>query len=375
MSDDESLFDFNIRKLVEFVSRTNQSAPDVKFGENDLVATDPDGFRILPGVNNYFNQQPGGVFAVATAPTGERIILQGGSNDLASGHYTLQYVDKTDKSHKFEGVRAKTKDNADFVLEVMLTYKVVNPIRVLETQNPLGALFESVEAAIKSYIRSHTHEELISSAENDQRMTDADLGVYITNQLQHTPLSKAFLFIKCIITERKGDPEMMRIRKTRQMQEMQNKADREALLLKRQIDQERKSLDQLMAEWDRLIRKIKVDGELDAELVLFEIKRMGVELDAMKKLPGYQHEENLKRYDAQVKAIEAIMQGFSRSANDPQVLHDLMSSLDRMPRTQSNQPIGHDKPKSNPQIVDSGTTDDPIINLMNPKKARKRNEG
>jgi hypothetical protein len=370
MADDESLFDFNMRSLVENAGKLGQT-PNVEFGEEDLVANHPEGFRILPLVNGYYNLQPGGTFSVATTPQGKHILLEGGYNALDSGHYALQYVDKRDKSFTLEGLKAKTKDNADVFLSITITYRVINPVRIVETVNPLDKLKLAAREAAASYIRGLMHREFINSPDINAEKSDEDLAKFINSEIKKDSNTSAFAIVRCAVLERKGDPELVRIYKTLQMQEMQNRADMEALELKKKLSEQQKLYEKEMARMDNETREIKTRGDVAVRRAMSEIDRINVEIEKLKLLPGYQHEENLKRYEAQVKTIEAIMQGFSRSANDPDVLQKLIDSLDKMPRIQAERP-GEEPPRENPQVIENEITDDPMINLANTKRNKKR---
>ena len=108
----------------------NRLAPRYSFADNEIVTA---GFtmKVSPLWNAiYLNLHPTH-YAVAIGPDGRIMNLRGGYNPLSPGRYILHYVDKQNRVTVIPRIAETTFDGSQVSLELVITYRVIDPIRAL----------------------------------------------------------------------------------------------------------------------------------------------------------------------------------------------------------------------------------------------------
>ena len=104
---------------------------------------------------------------------------------------------------------------------VSINYKVSDPAQVVKVSTPLQTLFSVCEAAIKNFIITHQHDELIGEPGNTQFIADYKIIDSIHAQIANNQACRAFWVMNIIIKERFGNPEISKLRRDRNIQKNQ----------------------------------------------------------------------------------------------------------------------------------------------------------
>jgi hypothetical protein len=335
----------------------------IPFTETSIL-TQPITFRV--GRTGHFLQLPSNAAAIITSSTGQKqVFTNGGYYKLQEGAYTIQYVDLSERFITLPRIAISTRDGPEVSLTVSITYKINDPSLIIPVSSPLQTLFTVCDGAIKNYIATHSHDELIGEKGNENYISDHYIIQHIREQIAFSQACRAFWLMDVVIAERHGNPEINRLKHDRLVQANQNLTEEESIVQQQEIAKQRKKLEQTKAEQERDILEIKAQSDAIQSEILERKNRLQIELEFLRKLPDMQHEQAIRKIDALEKALEAITQahiasGFSSGVNEGKLIESFSKSLAEV---QSIVPqIPNERSKS---VNELGST---IINLIAPKK-------
>ena len=329
------------------------------FQENEIVSTPyPRKVSSLWGAT-YLNLYPTH-FAVAIGPTGSITNLRGGYNRLPPGNYTIYYVDKQNRVIHLPRTEEKTYDGARAALELVITYRVVDPILALEIQQPVDTLLDFIRSDLKEFIRSHKYDEIIGDLKGNKIENEKIVQYIREHHIARAPVCKLFYIVDVAIKERLGDPKVIELREKLQINQRQ---------FDTQSEQQRQNqeLERRVTEQDASIRRMKLESEANLQDFTRKIEMQKIELDRARADFQYRQEKWMR-------AMDAINQALSSPAHsrDPQVLQgiqQLLGSMGVSPAAgseaetgQENRPVPEPAQMPNPEEMDSLTNN--LLSLL-----------
>jgi regulator of protease activity HflC (stomatin/prohibitin superfamily) len=342
----------------------NRPTPRYSFPDNEIVL--PGGVvRVSTWWNAiYLNLHPTH-YAVVIAPDGQTLNLRGGFNELPGGRYVLHYVDKQNRVARIPRVSETTLDGAQVSLELVITYRVAEPIKALEVQNPVNTLIVFIQSDLKEFIRSHKYDDIVGGA--DGRSVDSNLVArYIKEQhIGRHQMSKLFYLAEVVVEGKAGDPKLTEIRENFQAEQRQNVA-------KAELTEQNQNLARKVAAQEAEIQRIKAESEATQREIQQRMLRMGMELENARAALGYRQDTMHRAMDAIRQALSA--QGYPRDPREIEVAKELLKLLGDIPgsgpdastRTADDAGSGSGK-TPNSEKIDSLT--DTLLNLLNRKRS------
>ena len=295
-----------------------QSATRYPF-PNDQV-TSPGMPRRISGLWNaiYLNLHPT-QYAVAIAPDGRVIHLRGGYNfPLPEGRYILHFVDKQNRTLELSRVSETARDGSQVSLALVITYKVVDPIKALDVQQPVETLRVFISSDLKEFIRSHPYDEIVGGR-HGRGIDSAQISDFIKDQhAGRHQMSKLFFIADIAVQEQIGDPSLLEIRDNFQREQRQNVAASELLKQKQELETQ-------VASQAAEIQQIKAQANAREQEIQQKMKLQSMEVERARAELNYQ-QEIMRR------AMDAIGQAFSASAYpmDPrevEIIRDIIGEL------------------------------------------------
>lgn len=295
--------------------------PQITFAPNEICS--PRQNRKVSSFTNalYINLSPK-LYAVAVSPDGKPFNLKGGLNyPLESGRYSVHYVSREQRQAVIPKVSETTADGAQVSLELIINYKVADPVKALEVEQPVESLIAFIKADLQEYIRSHAYDEILG----DSAMLQIDnnlISRYIKEKhnTRHQ-LSKLFFIADIAVEERTGDPKLMEIRGNYQLEQRQNIATRE-------LTKQKQELEKKLAVQEADIKRIRAEADAKQQDIMRKMELQNMQLERARADLQF-------RQDRMQRALEAVTRAFSSSyPKDPreveiinQLLHELGSSV------------------------------------------------
>lgn len=308
------------RFWLEFTGR-RQTAQRYPFQPNEIVTAGTE-FKVSLLKNGvYINLHPTH-YAVAVGPDGRIIHLRGGYNRLPLGRYLLHFVDRQNRVNRIPLTAETTFDGSQVSLELVVTYRVIDPVRALESQNAVETLLVFIKSDLKEFIRSHRYDEIVGDL-NGQKIENERIASYIKQQhASRHQMSRLFFLEEVVIEEKLGDPKVTEIREGFQIQHRQKLVESE--LLKQKQDLERKVTDQ-----EALIKQLKAESEANEQRIRQSIEIQKIELETART-------ELYNRQAKWAKAMEAISQALSSpmyplDAHAFGIIRDLLTAMGAAP--------------------------------------------
>ncbi len=315
-------------------------APRYSFPSNQIVSPEIEMY-ISPLWQAIYLNLHATHYAVAVGPDGRVIHLQGGYNfPLPDGHYTLHLIDKQDRMFEMPRISETTRDGAQISLDLIITYRVIDPIRALNVQQPVDMLLAFITADLKEFIRSHDYDDIIG--DNKEHTIENELvSHHIKNQ--HTSrhqISKLFWIENIVVKEKIGDPKLTEIRGDFQVRQRQFVANSE-------LTKQNQELEKKVASQDAEIKQIKAKSEADQQEIMqkmkMEFERAKAEMQAELQ---YRQETMTKAMNTIGQALSAA--GFPLDARAMELIRDIIGEF----RGQTNPEVTSDvsqKKISSPQ--------------------------
>lgn len=305
-------------------------------------------------------------YAVSISPVGRMQNMRGGINyPLSPGRYIIHYIDKRNRKEGLPKITETTQDGAKITLAVIITYRVTDPIKALETEKPVETLYSFIQSDLKDYIRSHQYDELVGNGINP--IIDSNqVALYIKQQhSSRHQISKVFAIIDIAFQEKEGDPKIVELRKNFQVQQREKLA--ETALFKQKQELEIK-----VAEQESDIKRIKAEAEVRENNILQKMKMQEIDLQKARN-------ELQLRQDKWVGALEVFERMLStpypRDQREIDLIRELLNELRVMASAGAESELEKQKPIS----AEMGTkkVDDKIdsltktlLNLLDRKKPK-----
>lgn len=303
--------------------------------------------------------------AVATSSDGKILNLKGGFNyPLVPGRYIVHYVDKQNRVSKLPRVTGITTDGSQVSLELVITYRVSDPVRALEVQQPVENLFLLIQSDLKEFIRSHSYAEIFEGS-GGHKVDVTLLARYIREQHRSRHLSKLFFLADVVIGERIGDPKLTEIQENFQVQQRQKAAESELL-------KQKKELERKVASQDAEIERIKAESEVSQQSILQKMKLQSMELERARAEMHYKQEKWMRGMDAIAQAFSAPT--YPRDPREVEMIKELLGALGGasslnpdMAAGQENPPVSGSVRPSNSDRIDALT--DTLLSWLDRKRS------
>jgi len=304
------------KPLLEWQGR-GKPAPRYIFQENEIVSP---GYprNVSPLWQATYIRLHPTHYAVAIGPTGRLINLTGGYNLLPTGRYIIHYVDKQSRVNLIPKTSEITADGFQIAMELAINYRVIDPIKALEVQNPIDMLLRLLQANLKEFIRSHKYDEIMGDA-NGQKIDNEQVVIYIREQhIGSSPLARLFYIVDVVVKEKVGDPKVIELREKYQISQRQ--LDNQKALQTMNQELEKKVVDQ-----DALIKKIKAESAVTQQNIVQKMEMQKIALE--KARADFQYRQENWRV-----AVDAIVQTLSNQTYPPdsaeyEVIKELLMEL------------------------------------------------
>lgn len=345
-----------VRWIIEFRGRRQQWQPP-QFPDNEIVAG-PFPFNVSIVGAGYVPTFPN-LKAVVISASGEPQSFPGGYIELPSGKYKIYYVDCRERYAILPEVKGNTLDGATVALTCGITYKVNDALLIQGVRNPLDALYKGCEAALRCVIRTHNHDEIIGEPGDPHVLPNNKISEDVQLQVTTSQACRAFDLLNVNTINRQGDARLLSIREEIAVQERVGRKELEQTKIKTKIADERRDL---FVKQGALVEQQAIN-EKNRREILYVAEKLTVELEQMRKLPQYKHEEALKAIEARSEALKSLIQaqampGFPRNADDLHLVDKIISEL---PPASPEQP-----PLSPPgEVSELNAT---LVQLLIPKK-------
>jgi hypothetical protein len=266
----------------------------------------------------YLNLHPT-LYAVAISPDGIPQRLKGGYNfPLSSGLYIIHFIDKRDRKGFIPKTSETTQDGVIVSLELIITYRVSDPIKLLEIQQPVATIFSFMQSDLKEYIRSQHYDEIFGSGDG-QSIDSARLVQYIKQRhIDRHQVARVFAITNVAVNGWEGDPKLTEIRKNFQVQQKQNIASTEIL-------KQNQELDRKVAAQDAEIKRINAQAEVAQQEILQEMKLQQVQLDNARRALSLQQEKWSRAMDALSQTLSTP--NFQRDPREIEVIGQIVNQL------------------------------------------------
>jgi hypothetical protein len=295
----------------------DKPTPQYNFQENEIVS--PPYQRRVGRLSQatYLNLHPTH-FAVGVSPDGRTVNLKGGYNQLTPGIYNIYYVDKKNRVNYIPRTAEITLDGFKVAMELVVSYRVIDPIRALDVQNPVDTLLRLIQANLQEFIRSHKYEQIVGDLDG-HKIDNEEVARYIREQhIDRSPLAKLFYIIDVVVKERIGDPKVIELREKYQINQKQ--LDNQKALQTLNQDLEKKVADQ-----DALIKQIKANSAATQQNIIQQMEMQKIDLEKARADFKY-------RQEIGAKAVDAIVQTLSNQTYPPDsaeydVIRELLEEL------------------------------------------------
>jgi hypothetical protein len=294
-----------------------KSALRYPFRDNEIVST-AYLMNVSPLWNAYFLNLHPSQYAVAIAPDGQLIYVKGGYNELRPGRYILHYIDKQNRVCVIPRISETTLDGSQVSLELIITYRVVDPVRAMEAQQPADTFFAFIQSDLKEFIRTHKYDEIVG--DNAGRAVDHGLvSRYIRSQhIGRDDMSKLFRIAEVVVEGRSGDPKLTEIREDLQVQQRQKSAESE-------IVKQKQELDRKVAAQEAEIKRIKAQSEVAEQEIRQKMESQQIELENERGEQRLQQERVMRALAAIEKALGNP--GYPYDPHGVEIIRELLSEL------------------------------------------------
>lgn len=141
----------------------------IKFDDKTIAVAGEDiivkaGFvYTLFSASAFYLPLPSETFGIVTFPDGEVHNLAGGLHLALPGLYKLNYVDKRERSLVIPKISETTNDGKKVDLQIIISYRIIDPIKVLQFDRPINSLINYVKLDLSTYIRIQKYSDLINA--------------------------------------------------------------------------------------------------------------------------------------------------------------------------------------------------------------------
>jgi hypothetical protein len=223
----------------------------------------------------------------------------------------------------------------------MLSYRLIDPLRLLNTANSLPTFFAACDGAVRSFINLHEHDELISSRGERPALRDADLRENLVRQLAENTIHRVFALTSASIIETQGDPEIVQIDETRLVQERTFVKEQENLQQQRELFRTQQVIERSKVEQEGSLREMRARVEANLKQIMATAIRLTNELEQLSKQPDRQQSRLMRDKDILDKALQAMvlrMQSTPNFPNSPEDTHLVENILSMIGKSASPDP-------------------------------------
>jgi hypothetical protein len=349
--------------LLESRGRT-RSAPRYTYRENEIVTTGIS-MKVSSLWNaTYLNLHPTH-YAVAIGPDGRIMNLRGGYNRLSPGRYILHYVDKQNRVTVIPRTAETTFDGSQVSLELVVTYRVIDPIKALEVQQAADTLIVFIQSDLKEFIRSHKYDEIVGDLDG-RKIENELVARYIKDQhASRHQMSKLFFIADVVIEDKIGDPRVTEIREKYQINQRQYASDSE-------IQRQNQELEKKVASQDAAIKQIKAESDAKQQEILQKMELQRIELETARAELQFRQEKMTRAMDAIAQAFSAPT--YPRDPREVEIIRDLIAALGGSPQRtpepssgQDHRPPNGQAAAPNPEKIDTLTNT--LLNWLERKRS------
>ncbi len=370
--DNEPEIDF-LRFITEYRGRRQRFLPP-QFPEDEVVVG-PYQLDINIFGAGYVPAFPN-MDAIVVSANGERICSNGGYIRLPAGIYKIYYVDRHERYKVLPDIKAVTLDGANVTITCGITYTVNDAKTVQNIRNPVDALFKACEASIRQLIRTHKHDEMIDERPDKEEqsqqtelnglrmVTNSQISDAVKLQVNLSEACRAFTLHNVNIIDRQGHARLLNVREEEAVQLRAGRKEIKQTEMKTKIAATQK----LLTTQQGTVIEQQAQNETKRREILFTAEKLTVELERLRKLPPFSHDENLKIIDARIEALKMLMQaqampGSSRNIDElRQLVEKIISEMPNI--------TDEIEDTSQPDKTRKNNDDDEFIELLIPKKKK-----
>jgi hypothetical protein len=259
-----------------------------------------------------------------------------------------------------------TLDGSQVSLEIVITYRVIDPIKALEVQRSVNTLFVFVQSDLKEFIRSHSYDDIVGGI--DGRMVDNSLVArYIKDQhASRHQMSKLFFIADIVVGEKVGDPKLTEIRGNFQIEHRQNVADSE-------LNKQNQDLQRIVASQEAEIKRIKTQSDADLQEIRQKMELQKIELE-------WARGELQFRQGKMERAMNAITQALSaptypRDPREIEIIKELLGELSGAPSAGPHGVVGQEEQPASSRSTRASNTEridtltDTLLSWLNRKRS------
>lgn len=295
----------------------SRTAPRYTFRESEIVTAGIP-MRVSSLWNAvYLNLHPTH-YAVMVGPDGRIMNLRGGYNRLTPGRYVLHFVDKQNRVTVVPHTSETTLDGSKVSLELVITYRVIDPLKALEVQQAVDTLLIFIQSDLREFIRSHRYDEIVGDLEG-RKIENERIARYIKDQhASRHQMSKLFFLADVVVEEKLGDPKVTQIREDYQIKHRQK-------LMESELLRQNQELEKKVASQDAALKQIKAESEANEQEIRQKMEMQKIDLEKARA-------ELQFRQDKWTQAMDAISQAFSAQTfpRDPQIVEIIRELLAAM---------------------------------------------
>lgn len=358
-----------VKKVTEFLGRRQRLLPP-ELGEQEII-TGPYPLDVNLLGAGYVPAFPN-LDAIVVSADGERILAQGGYIELPPGRYKIYYVDRQERYMTLPEVRATTTDGATVMLSCGITFNVNDALAVQKVRNPLNALLRACEAALRQVIRTHRHDELIgelpegTAADASTRViSNEEIAEAVKLQVSLSEACRPFTLHNVHVLDRQGHLRLLDVREQEAFQLRTGKRELKQIEQRAEITHKQRVL---TAEQGGVTQQ-QAENERTRREILLAAEKLAVELEQMRQMPRFSHQENLKIIEARIEALKTLMNAQAMPGNTRSI-EDLRQLVEKILAEMPHITGEHEEAPPAEGQQPPGTSGDEFIELLIPKKKR-----
>jgi len=368
-----------------------EGAPIVNFLERKISVEGEDMYvgqgwlEWLFWLGGFYLALPANTYGVVVYPDGTSHNLKGGLHDeVPAGVYQVYYVDKHERTDTSAPVSEMTTDGEKLTLQVILRYRVDEPVLALSIARPVETLMEHIETDVAQYIRTHDHSDIADSSDKQ----DSKLFAFFSERHnRRKPLSDAISITGIELKDFTGDREYVEMRRKARMDERQNQIERQQAEYQQELnrlkalhkaDNEKvaaehtASLEKKATEHKVEIEKMEARHQKEKQDILIQVQLQEIDLDNKRKHLQRRENEFFKAIDAISAATNTS--GYPMNSNVIKVMTDLVAALKEEVENEPNSAEKKSTTEKSRTAPLASPTDkvekltNTLLNLLNPKK-------
>lgn len=299
----QSYWDYLTEEWVSFWGRRRGSG-EVEFDPRTLSVFGRQ-FQVSFLLGKEYINLPPNAYGILIHPDGTNQRVNGGSQRLSSGQYTLYYIDNHNRANDIDLISEMTQDGEKISLRVCIHYRVIDPLILMEIKDPVDTLLTTISADVLQYIRTRNRSEIADSA---QEKNGGQFFRFILERHNgRFPLSRAFTLTGFELKEFIGDQAFIAMRRDARIDEMKNQLEK----ARTEYHQE---LERMGTKHKTEMEKNAATHEKEKQDILQQVRLRDIQLDDVRR-------HSQRRHDLITRAVEAITRAmepsvYPRNANE-----------------------------------------------------------